>query len=185
MNPNYLNFEQPIAELQAKIDELRYVGSDSFEQQIFVDAEAGSAPNVAVFPQPGLAADMARRGFLTPLADGTGDWVRENYAAGQSWVDLVTYGDADGIRLEEVVRELEDGGHRRVPVDSEEGVCDDAIKRLLASLDESSSTALGSGKLGDLVREVHGEFAVESHVGDPSRNRERHSRARLKRRRDE
>lgn len=29
MNPNYLNFEQPIAELQAKIDELRNVGSDN------------------------------------------------------------------------------------------------------------------------------------------------------------
>jgi hypothetical protein len=51
--------------------DVRYTGSDSFEQQIVVDAEAGSAPNVAVFPQPGLAADMAARGFLTPLPDGT------------------------------------------------------------------------------------------------------------------
>ncbi len=29
MNPNYLDFEQPIAELEAKIDELRKVGQDS------------------------------------------------------------------------------------------------------------------------------------------------------------
>jgi len=29
MNPNYLEFEQPIAELEAKIEELRYVGSDN------------------------------------------------------------------------------------------------------------------------------------------------------------
>ncbi|WP_445621822.1 acetyl-CoA carboxylase carboxyl transferase subunit alpha [Kushneria sp. Sum13] len=29
MNPNYLEFEQPIAELQAKIEELRLVGNDS------------------------------------------------------------------------------------------------------------------------------------------------------------
>lgn len=29
MNPNYLEFEQPIAELEAKIEELRLVGSDS------------------------------------------------------------------------------------------------------------------------------------------------------------
>lgn len=29
MNPNYLDFEQPIAELEAKIDELRNVGSDA------------------------------------------------------------------------------------------------------------------------------------------------------------
>ncbi len=76
--------------------DVRYTGSDSFEQQIVVDAEAGSAPNVAVFPQPGLAADLAARGFLSPLSDGTDDWIRENYAAGQSWVDLGTYEDSDG-----------------------------------------------------------------------------------------
>jgi acetyl-CoA carboxylase carboxyl transferase subunit alpha len=29
MNPNFLDFEQPIAELEAKIEELRYVGDDS------------------------------------------------------------------------------------------------------------------------------------------------------------
>ncbi|NOQ88394.1 MAG: acetyl-CoA carboxylase carboxyl transferase subunit alpha [Gammaproteobacteria bacterium] len=29
MNPNYLDFEQPIAELEAKIEELRYVGDDA------------------------------------------------------------------------------------------------------------------------------------------------------------
>lgn len=76
--------------------DVRYVGSDSFEQQIMVDIEAGSAPNIAVFPQPGLAAGMAARGFLTPLKDGTGDWIRDNYAAGQSWVDLGTYADENG-----------------------------------------------------------------------------------------
>ncbi len=76
--------------------DVKYTGSDSFEQQIMIDAEAGSAPNVAVFPQPGLAADMAKRGFLSPLGDDTADWVRDNYAAGQSWVDLGTYADGDG-----------------------------------------------------------------------------------------
>ncbi|SUZ33213.1 hypothetical protein ROE7235_02982 [Roseibaca ekhonensis] len=29
-------------------------GSDAFEQQIMIDVEAGSPPNLAVFPQPGL-----------------------------------------------------------------------------------------------------------------------------------
>jgi len=73
-----------------------YTGSDSFEQQIVIDAEAGSAPNVAVFPQPGLAADMASRGLLAPLPDGMGEWVAENYGAGESWVDLGTYADENG-----------------------------------------------------------------------------------------
>ena len=76
--------------------EVKYVGSDSFEQQILIDAEAGSAPNIAIFPQPGLASDMASKGFLTPLKPEVADWVKENYAAGQSWVDLASYKDADG-----------------------------------------------------------------------------------------
>ena len=73
-----------------------YSGSDSFEQQIVIDAEAGSAPNIAVFPQPGLAANMAADGRLTPLGEDWAQWVNDNYAAGSSWVDLGTYPDADG-----------------------------------------------------------------------------------------
>jgi alpha-glucoside transport system substrate-binding protein len=76
--------------------DVRYVGSDSFEQQIVVDLEAGSAPNVAAFPQPGLASDMAARGFLTPLGDEVAGWLRENYAACDSWVALGTYKGKDG-----------------------------------------------------------------------------------------
>ena len=75
---------------------ITYAGSDSMEQQIVIDAEAGSAPNIAVFPQPGLAATMAAQGLLTPLGDEMGAWVADNYAAGSSWVDLGTYADAAG-----------------------------------------------------------------------------------------
>jgi len=74
-----------------------YTGSDSFEQQIVIDAEAGSPPNIAVFPQPGLAANLAEQGLLTPLGAESAAWVTENYAAGPSWVDLGTYADADGM----------------------------------------------------------------------------------------
>lgn len=73
-----------------------YAGSDSFEQQIVIDVQAGSPPHLAVFPQPGLAADLAARGGLVPLGDELADVVRENYGAGQSWVDLGSYPDADG-----------------------------------------------------------------------------------------
>jgi len=97
LGPDQENVEAVLAAYAEKSgNDVRYVGSDSFEQQVLVDAEAGSAANISVFPQPGLAADMASRGFLTPLADGTADWVRENYAAGQSWVDLGTYAGPDG-----------------------------------------------------------------------------------------
>lgn len=97
LGPDQENVEAVLAGFAAASGHnVSYVGSDSFEQQIRIDAEAGSAPNVSAFPQPGLAADMAKDGFLTPLADGTSDWVRDNYAAGQSWVDLGTYGGPDG-----------------------------------------------------------------------------------------
>jgi alpha-glucoside transport system substrate-binding protein len=76
--------------------DVRYTGSDSFEQQVVVDLEAGSAPNIAIFPQPGLASDMAKRGFLTELGDENAAWLKENYAAGQSWADLGTYNGKDG-----------------------------------------------------------------------------------------
>ncbi len=75
---------------------VNYSGSDSFEQQIVIDAEAGSPPNIAVFPQPGLARTLAAKGQLAPLDEGTADWLRENYAAGQSWVDLATFPGKDG-----------------------------------------------------------------------------------------
>jgi alpha-glucoside transport system substrate-binding protein len=76
--------------------DVRYSGSDSFEQDIVIAVQANSAPNLAVFPQPGLAADMAARGALSPLGAETAEWMVENYAAGQSWVDLGTYAGADG-----------------------------------------------------------------------------------------
>ncbi len=76
--------------------DVQYSGSDSFETQIVIDTGAGSPPNIAVFPQPGLATDLAGKGFLSDLGQETADWVRDNYAAGQSWVDLGTYAGKDG-----------------------------------------------------------------------------------------
>ncbi|KGY09913.1 ABC transporter substrate-binding protein [Vibrio sinaloensis] len=75
---------------------VNYSGSDSFEQQIAIDVQAGSAPNIAIFPQPGLAADLASKGFLTPLEPKTATWINDNYAAGSSWVDLGTFAGKDG-----------------------------------------------------------------------------------------
>ncbi len=75
-----------------------YSGSDSFEQQIVIDSDAGSPPDIAVFPQPGLAADIARKGNLKPLGEETAQWVRDNYAAGDSWAKLGTYAGADGTQ---------------------------------------------------------------------------------------
>ncbi len=75
---------------------VEHAGSDSFEQQIIIDTEAGSPPNIAIFPQPGLAANVAAKGHLTPLGAETEQWLIDNYAAGQSWVDLSSYPGPDG-----------------------------------------------------------------------------------------
>lgn len=97
LGPDQENVEAVLAAFAEKSGhDVRYTGSDSFEQQIVVDLEAGSAANVAAFPQPGLASDMAARGFLTPLGDDVAAWLTENYAAGPSWVALGTYKGPDG-----------------------------------------------------------------------------------------
>jgi alpha-glucoside transport system substrate-binding protein len=75
---------------------VQHTGSDSFEQQVVIDTQAGSPANISVFPQPGLAADIASKGYLSPLDDATKQWLIDNYGAGQSWVDLSTYKDKDG-----------------------------------------------------------------------------------------
>lgn len=76
--------------------EIKYSSSENYEQQIVIDTQAGSPPNIAILPQPGLIQDLASKGLLSPLGDETANWVKENYGAGQSWVDLGTYKDKDG-----------------------------------------------------------------------------------------
>jgi alpha-glucoside transport system substrate-binding protein len=70
--------------------------SQSSEQQIVIDIKAGSPTNISTFPQPGLAANMAAINGLVPLGDKARDFVKQNFAAGDSWADLGTYANKDG-----------------------------------------------------------------------------------------
>ncbi|WP_342242368.1 ABC transporter substrate-binding protein [Ensifer sp. OTU672] len=76
--------------------EIKYSSSENYEQQIVIDTQAGSPSEISILPQPGLIADLASKGYLTPLGDETQKWLLDNYAAGQSWVDLSTYKGKDG-----------------------------------------------------------------------------------------
>jgi len=77
--------------------DVRYKGAGgAFSKDLIVDVEAGSAANISQHSLPGLAADMAKRGFLTKLDPDIADWMRNHYAAGQSFVDLGTYAGPDG-----------------------------------------------------------------------------------------
>ncbi len=73
-----------------------YSSSENYEQQIVIDTQAGSPPDIAVLPQPGLIADLASKGLLTPLGDDTAAWLKDSYAAGESWVKLGSYKGKDG-----------------------------------------------------------------------------------------
>ena len=74
---------------------VKYSGSRDFAALIVADLQSNNAPNIAIFPQPGLAGDMAAEGYLSPLGSDLADWMSANYGAGSSWVDLGTYTGAE------------------------------------------------------------------------------------------
>jgi alpha-glucoside transport system substrate-binding protein len=76
--------------------EVNYSSSESYEQQIVIDTEAGSPPDIAVLPQPGLIQNLVSGGFVVPLSEEDGAWMDENYAAGPSWRALGTMTSPDG-----------------------------------------------------------------------------------------
>jgi alpha-glucoside transport system substrate-binding protein len=81
---------------QATGADVKYSSSENYEQQIVIDTQAGSPPNIAILPQPGLLADLAAKGLLVPLGDQAAAFIKDNYGAGESWVALGTYKDKDG-----------------------------------------------------------------------------------------
>jgi alpha-glucoside transport system substrate-binding protein len=74
--------------------EVVYEGSGDFETLITVRAEGGSPPDIAAFPQPGLAADLVRGGYVFDMADWLGmDYLSEQYSS--AWTDLA---EIEGIQ---------------------------------------------------------------------------------------
>jgi alpha-glucoside transport system substrate-binding protein len=77
---------------------VNYSSSENYEQQIVIDTQAGSPPDIAVLPQPGLIADLVSKGLVQPLGEDTQKWLAENYAAGDSWVSLGSFAGPDGTK---------------------------------------------------------------------------------------
>jgi alpha-glucoside transport system substrate-binding protein len=75
---------------------VQHGSSENYEQQAQIDAAAGSSANVTMLPQPGLLADMASKGYLTPLGDDMKARLENEFAAGSSFVSLGTYNDPSG-----------------------------------------------------------------------------------------
>lgn len=69
--------------------DVKYEGSKQFEQDISVRVDAGNAPDVADFPQPGLLASFAKTGKAIDLSSFlTADYLKTKYV--QSWLDMAT-----------------------------------------------------------------------------------------------
>ncbi|NET36198.1 MAG: carbohydrate ABC transporter substrate-binding protein [Cyanothece sp. SIO1E1] len=85
--------EQAIAPFtQATGIEVVYEGTDAFATLLPVRVEAGNVPDIALFPQPGLMADLAREGQLVPIDTFIEPQQLSEYYT-QDWLDL---GSVDG-----------------------------------------------------------------------------------------
>lgn len=64
-----------------------YEGSGDFETLVRVRAEGGDPPDIAVFPQPGLMADLARQGYIEDVSDWLSmDYLQQQYT--DAWLEL-------------------------------------------------------------------------------------------------
>ena len=85
-----VKFESSVAAFEEATGiDIQYEGSKEFEASIGVRFEAGDAPDIVDFPQPGLMATFARQGQIIPTTDQVPDaWLAQNYL--QSWRDMGT-----------------------------------------------------------------------------------------------
>jgi alpha-glucoside transport system substrate-binding protein len=75
--------------------DVNYIGDKEFEARISIAVDAGNAPDIADFPQPGGAANFARQGYLVdPTTWISEDWLKQQY--NQSWLDMAMVGGPDG-----------------------------------------------------------------------------------------
>jgi len=71
--------------------DIQYEASKEFEAQISIRAQGGNAPDLAIFPQPGLLADLASRDFIQPAPSGVQSNVEQYWS--EDWAAYGTTGD--------------------------------------------------------------------------------------------
>ena len=71
--------------------DIQYESSKEFEAQIGIRAQGGNAPDIAIFPQPGLLGDLASRGFIQPAPEGVATNVSDNWS--DDWASYATVDD--------------------------------------------------------------------------------------------
>ncbi|MEL6938102.1 MAG: ABC transporter substrate-binding protein [Cyanobacteria bacterium J06598_1] len=66
-----------------------YEGTDAFSTLLPVRVDSGDAPDIAMFPQPGLMRSLAQEGALVPVTDFISSEDLQTYYP-DSWIDLST-----------------------------------------------------------------------------------------------
>ncbi|MEM0981261.1 MAG: ABC transporter substrate-binding protein [Cyanobacteria bacterium P01_H01_bin.58] len=96
--------EQALAPFEAETGiNVEYTGTDAFATLLPVQVDSGNAPDIAMFPQPGLMRDFAREGSLVPLSSD----VDLSTAYSQDWLDLATVdGNLYGVWYRASVKSL-------------------------------------------------------------------------------
>jgi alpha-glucoside transport system substrate-binding protein len=75
--------------------DIQYSGSKEFEASITIAVDGGSPPDIVDFPQPGLLANMVKKGQVVDLNTVINpDWLKQNYI--QSWLDMGTMEGPNG-----------------------------------------------------------------------------------------
>jgi alpha-glucoside transport system substrate-binding protein len=72
-------FDEAMAPLEDQGITVNITGDRSAEEQIGVQVQGGSPPDIFVFPQPGRVQEFIESGDLKPLRDDVADAVRENF----------------------------------------------------------------------------------------------------------
>jgi alpha-glucoside transport system substrate-binding protein len=71
---------------------VQYQGTKDFEGILKTKVQGGNAPDIALFPQPGLLQTFATGGSLKPATDAVTKEAQQNWV--QSWIN---YGTVDGV----------------------------------------------------------------------------------------
>jgi alpha-glucoside transport system substrate-binding protein len=91
-----VKFDNSVADFEEKTGiDIQYEGSKEFEASISVRVDAGDAPDVVDFPQPGLLANFVKQGKVVDVRT----FLDEDYLQGQylqSWLDMAMMEGPDG-----------------------------------------------------------------------------------------
>jgi alpha-glucoside transport system substrate-binding protein len=89
-------FNDTVKEFEDKTGiDIQYEGTKEFEATISTRVDGGNPPDIADFPQPGLAASFAKAGKIPDVSKYIkADWLKKNYI--QSYLDIATLDGASG-----------------------------------------------------------------------------------------